>query len=112
MSQYNRLPTYDLPLVIKANTSKDWYFFWSGLYKGLPPGNVEVLAVGSSPLTYTATNKGVVLVTGGTVSLVEFSRDGVTFYPTGETSGQFFLCSSDQLRVTYSAPPSMVLVPT
>ena len=46
-------------------------------------------AAGASPYTYTNANAYVedILVAVGTVSLIEFSRDGVTWYTTGMIAG-------------------------
>ena len=83
MNQYNKLPNFNVPLTNQQVTEKNWYFFWAGLFRGLPPGNVEPIAVGTSPFVYSAPAKGFVLLSGGTVSAVAFSRDGVTYYATG-----------------------------
>lgn len=112
MSQLNVLPNYPTPLITGGQTTKDWYFYFAGLFNGLPPANVDEVTSGTSPYTYTAPVKGFMLVTGGTVSLIEFSRDGVTFYDTGQISGSFTLNAADQLRITYSGPPTLVWVPT
>jgi hypothetical protein len=48
-------------------------------------------------------------VTGGTVSLIEFSRDGVNYYPV--TNTLVTLMPNDYLRVTYSVTPTMVKFP-
>lgn len=111
-NQFNVLPNYNVPLMAGPVTSKDWYFFWAGLFRGLAPGNVLPVTPGASPYTYSSPAKGFVLISGGTVSLVEFSRDGVTYYATGQTSGQFTLSAQDFLRVTYSVAPTMTYVPT
>jgi hypothetical protein len=111
-SQFNTLPNYPVQLAEKGYTSKDWYFFWAGLFKGLAPGNVEPVVVGPSPFIYTALKRGSMIVNGGTVSLIEFSRDGVTFFDVGATAGMFALNASDQLRVTYTVPPTMTFVPS
>jgi hypothetical protein len=76
----------------------------------LPPAGVTV---GTSPYLFRSL-KGYrqrVVVRGGTVTLIEFSRDGTTFYDVGETSGMFFLDNGDYLRVTYSAVPTMTTIP-
>jgi hypothetical protein len=112
VSQFNTLPTYATPLAAGRNTSKDWYFFWSGLFRGLAPGNVEPVTVGASPYVYSATKRGSMVVSGGTVTLIEFSRDGVTFYDAGTTAGMFQLNAADQLRVTHAGAPTMTFVPT
>lgn len=110
--QHNNLPNFNVPLAKQGVTSKDWYFFWANLFKGLSPGNETVLTVGASPFVYTAGVKGSLLVSGGTVSAIAFSRDGVTFYSTGQTAGMFPLNAQDQLRVTYTVVPTMVFIPS
>jgi hypothetical protein len=110
--QFNSLPTYEVSLIQGNKTAAPWYFFWQGLFKGLAPAAVAPITVAASPYTYTAPVKGFVLLTGGTVSLVEFSRDGTTFYNCGETAGQFALNAADRLRVTYTVAPTLNFVPT
>jgi hypothetical protein len=71
------------------------------------------ITVGASPFTYT--NNEVydidVIVQSGTVSLIEFSRDGTTWYTTGLIVGMFNLSKSDRLRVTYTVLPTMTMIP-
>lgn len=110
--QFNYLPDFKVALTTKGITNSPWFFFWQGLFKGLAPAAVVPMTPGASPYIYTAAVKGFMLVTGGTVSLVEFSRDGVTFYSYGATSGQFTLNAADRLRVTYTVVPTMTFVPT
>lgn len=110
--QHNSLPNFNVPLVVGNVTSKDWFFFWSNLFKGLSPGNESAITVGASPYTYNAIVKGSVIVSGGTVSAIAFSRDGTTFYTTGQTAGMFTLNAQDRLRVTYTVLPTMTFVPT
>lgn len=52
-----------------------------------------------------------VLVQGGTVSKVEFSRDNANWYDVGTVAGMFHLRSRDYLKVTYTGAPTMTLVP-
>jgi hypothetical protein len=110
--QFNQSPTYNQPLVVNNITSKDWYFFWNALWKGLPPGPAMGLTVGASPYTYSPTVKGSVIVSGGTVSQIRFSRDGTTFYTVGATAGMFTLSAADRLEVTYTVVPTLTFVPT
>jgi hypothetical protein len=79
----------------------------------LSPGPPATITVTSSPFTYqnTTTSPADVFVSGGTVSLLEFSRDGVVWYNTGFLYGPVLLSPSDRLRATYTAAPSMTLVP-
>lgn len=111
-NQYNTLPNFPVPLQAGSVTSKEWYFYWAGLFKGLPPGNVVPITLTGSPYTFSAPSKGFVLISGGTVSQVEFSRDGVTYYATGQTSGQFTLSAQDYIRITYTVAPTSTFVPT
>lgn len=110
--QFNSLPVYAQPLLDKGVTTAPWYFFWQGLFKGLAPAAVLPTTPGASPYTFTAPVKGFMLITGGTISAVDFSRDGVTFYSYGATAGQFTVNAADRLRVTYSVVPTMIFVPT
>lgn len=112
MTQLNTLPNFNVPLSTKGITSKDWYFFWAGLFNGLAPAAEVPVVVGTSPFTYSAPVKGSVIVSGGTVSAIAFSRDGTTFYATGQTAGMFALNAQDRLRVTYSVVPTMTFVPS
>jgi hypothetical protein len=112
VSQRNAIPNYPNPIEIGGKTSKDWYFFWAGLYNGLPPAAEAAVTPGASPYTYSAPVRGSVIVNGGTVSAIAFSRDGVTFYSTGQTAGMFLLNAADQLRITYTVLPTVTFVPT
>lgn len=112
MSQFNLIPNIRVALADRGVISRDWFFFWMGLWRGVPPGNVEPYTPSTSPDVYSATKGGNMIVSGGTVTLVEFSRDGTTFYDTGVTAGPIPLRASDQLRVTYSVAPDMTFVPS
>jgi len=112
MQQLNKAPQFNQPLTSGGVTNKDWYFFWTGLFRGLAPAFEVPITPGASPYIYSPDVKGFVILTGGTVSLVEFSRDGTNFYDYGTTQGQFLLNGADQLRVTYTGAPDMVFVPT
>ena len=76
----------------------------------LPP---RAVAVGASPFTVQNTTGQPVdlIVSGGTVSAVAFSRNNVTFYGVGQTAGVFWLSPYDYLRVTYTVAPTITLVP-
>jgi hypothetical protein len=51
------------------------------------------------------------MISGGGVSQLEFSRDGITYYDTGSYYGMFTLSPSDMLRVTYTQAPILTLIP-
>ena len=74
------------------------------------PSNITVTA---SPFTYQNTTafNGDVIISGGTVSNIEFTRDNTTFYDTGLLMGVLRLSPSDRVRVTYTVAPTMTYVP-
>jgi hypothetical protein len=74
-----------------------------------PPTSISV---GASPFLYTnSTGNNVdVMISGGGISALEFSRDGTTFYDTGSYYGMFSLSPADMLRVTYISAPVMTLI--
>jgi hypothetical protein len=67
----------------------------------------------ASPFLYTNTETYTVdlMISGGGVSQLEFSRDGITYYDTGSYYGMFTLSPSDMLRVTYTQAPILTLIP-
>ncbi len=111
MTTPNRQPTYQEPLETDGVTTRGWYAFWAGLFSGQPNGLVSAISPSGSPFSYVAPVGGNVIVSGGTVSQILYSRDGSTFYGTGQTSGMFPLSQGDTLKVTYSAAPTMTFVP-
>lgn len=73
----------------------------------------QAISVGASAFTYQ-NQSGVpenVLVSGGTVTTIEYSRDGSTFFVVGLLAGQFRLSPLDKLRVTYAVAPTMTRIP-
>lgn len=68
---------------------------------------------GASPYTYqnTSGRPGDVIVSGGAVLDIAFSRDNATFYGAGVVSGVFPLSAYDFLRVTYTVAPTMTFIP-
>lgn len=71
---------------------------------------IQVITVGASPFTYTATGDGVVMVNGGTVSIIAFGRQG-SVIGTGQTQGMFPVSFGDAIRVTYSVLPNVRFIP-
>lgn len=111
-NQLNNLPTYQTSLTEGPRTAATWFFFWQGLFNGLAPARETAVTPTGSPFTYAAPRGGFVIVSGGTVSAVAWSRDNTTFYTTGQTSGVFPVSSQDFLRITYTVVPTMTFVPT
>lgn len=86
-------------------------------YLGLLPitttADPAAITPGASPYAYqnTGAEPVDVIVSGGTVSAIAFSRDGTTYYATGQTAGMFRLEVGDFLKVTYSVTPTMTAIP-
>jgi hypothetical protein len=103
------------PLIAPQGMSaKDWYVFFYNLYNasvhGLPQPE-EVVTLGASPFAYQAVIRGQIHVAGGTVSAIALSRDGTTYYSTGQTSGFVQMDARDYVRVTYSVAPVLTFFP-
>ena len=89
-------------------TSAPWYRFFTSLNS--KPGKMAQITVGASPFKYTVPSKGVVVISGGTVSLVQLTR-ATTTIPIGAVSGVVPVGAGDILTVTYSAIPAMSFLP-
>ena len=81
----------------------------SGCFNGLR----AAVTVGASTFTFINPEATPVaaIVSLGTTTLIEFSRDGVTFDTIGLIAGQFRLNPGDRLRVTYTLLPTIVYYP-
>lgn len=93
---------------------KDWYLFFTNLYTAVTDGlpqTEEAVDIGASPATYTAIIRGQAHIAGGNVSLVEFSRDGTTWYDTGLVAGFVDMDKADLLRITYTVIPTVTFFP-
>ena len=71
------------------------------------------ITAGASPYSYknTSGTRQNMIVTGGTVTLIAFSRDGVTFYSTGLIAGCVMLNPNDICQITYTVAPVVTAVP-
>jgi len=74
-------------------------------------GAVQVLTPSGSPWTFQSLFNGTLLISGGTVSGLTLSRDGVNFYAVGFTSGAVPMSRLDQVLVTYSGTPAATFFP-
>lgn len=82
-----------------------WFQFQTG------GGKVTQPAVGGSPFTYRNTTqiRQEALVTGGTVSSVQFSRDNINFYTC--PGNQTVMLPGDYLKITWSGLPTLTIIP-
>lgn len=71
------------------------------------------ITVGASPFTHQNTTNydSDVIVQGGIVTKIEFTRDNATFYDLGVLAGMFRLSPGDRLKVTHGGAPTMTGVP-
>ena len=74
------------------------------------PSNITVTA---SPMTYQNTTgyDADIIISGGILTIIEFTRDNATFYTAGFLAGVLKLSPNDRVRVTYTVAPTMTLVP-
>lgn len=74
---------------------------------------VSAITPGASPYTYQnqTDNDEDVIVIGGTVTAIDYSRDGTTFYGVGMIAGTVRLSPLDKVKVTYTVVPTMTKVP-
>lgn len=83
---------------------------WDQMTSGTAPSGITV---GGSPFTYQNTSGlcGCVIISGGTVTTISWSRDGAIFFLVGLLAGQFHLSPGDFLRVVYILAPTMTFFP-
>lgn len=76
------------------------------------PRSFGTIAVGATPFTYVNTtwNEITVIVSGGTVTAIEYLRPG-GFQNVGTLQGTFTLSPGDSLKVTYTGLPTMRSLP-
>ena len=112
MTSRRGIPTYEQPLMVGANMSASWRRWLHDIEVGTPPSNEVTITVGASPFTYQALARGSVIISGGTVSTVTYSRTSGVAHLTGQTAGMFPVSLGDTLVVTYGSAPTMVFSPS
>jgi hypothetical protein len=107
---FRTVPTYAKAFVSNNVNDASWYRYFQDLERGIPGANELAIIVGASPFMYPAPRGGFIIINGGTVSKVEFTR--TLTYNTGQTQGCFPVSLGDQLTVSWSVKPTMTFVPT
>jgi hypothetical protein len=110
MAQFRIVPTYTQAWTPGNKNDSTWYRYFQANETGEPPANESPVTVLPSPFVFTAPRKGMVMLSGGTVSLVQLNRSG-TNINTGQTSGTIVVAQGDVIRVTYTVKPVMTFVP-
>lgn len=105
------MPQPQTPIIALGSLpQKDWFlaftYFYLAAVEGLPQPEVA-LTPGASPYAYQAVIRGQLLISGGTVTAIEFSRDGTTYYTLGVTSGFVQMDAFDYVRITYAVAPTL-----
>lgn len=70
----------------------------------------EAVTPGASPYTFTAGRDGHLIVRAGTVSQIDYVRNGATS-AIGVTAGLFPLLVGDGIRITYTVAPTVTFIP-
>lgn len=96
--------------------STSWEQFFRDVWKQinrLAPRPAVAVVVGASPFTYQAPFAGDtrIIVAGGTVSALAYSRDGVVYYPIGIVAGMVTLSQGDFIKITYTVVPTVTAIP-
>lgn len=71
---------------------------------------IQAVTVGASPYAYTAPQQGALSIQGGTVSAVTLKRGGTTV-TLGLTAGLVPVSTGDVVTITYTAAPTLNLIP-
>ncbi len=87
--------------------ASSWQNFFNSL--GAPATAFEPVTVGASPFSYTASESGFLMVTGGTVTAIHILRGALSILVTG---GVVPLAPNDVAVVTYTVLPTINFVPT
>lgn len=92
-----------------------WYYLLLWFYQKTGGSGAtipaEVVTVGASPFTYDAVRNGSVVISVGTVSLIQIVR-GTDTLGTGMTAGVIPVLAGDSIIVTHTGAPSMHFLPS
>jgi hypothetical protein len=94
-----------------VNQAKTWVY---GIkWRTFPKAPYIITApVSATGTQYIDTWPGTMLIEGGTVTLVEISRDNATYYQVSTSSGVAIpIQHTDYYRITYSVAPTITLLP-
>lgn len=69
-----------------------------------PIDDISNVVPDASPYLFETPYPGNIIVQGGVVSKIEYSRDDVSYYDVGLVAGVFFLPPGDAIRVTIRSP--------
>lgn len=96
---------------VLALASSDFYRFINAVRNALGVGSPQAAVATPSPMVYTSKASGYLAVAGGTVSKIEYSADGKSYFDTGMVSGLVPLQTATFARITYSVMPTLTFIP-
>lgn len=97
------------PIAGTQAMSSRWWSFFSQQFG---PQSAQTITPTGSPFIFQAPNyRGVLMVSGGTISGVTYSQEGKVYYPTGQTAGCFPMAGTDFLELTYTVAPTLTYIP-
>ena len=73
-------------------------------------GAARTVTPSGTGYVFTAPSNGIIFISGGTVSLVEYGR-GDIFFGTGLTFGSIPMSAGDKIRLTYLVAPTITFLP-
>lgn len=112
-------PPTDVPMLDKSsNLTFGWSrWIWDMFHQiTLSPADVpSAVTVGASPFiyqnTYDPNHDLTVLIQGGTVTKIEVSFDGTTYYDVGTIAGPIPLSWNHFIKITHAGAPNMTVLP-
>lgn len=109
MGDFTGIPKPEAPIAKKDSGACEqaWWRFFNAI-AGVP-GTESAVIVGLSPTSFRATQRGQLLVTGGTVSSITVTRKNT--YTPGANSGYFPMSPGDVITITYSGLPTVTFFP-
>lgn len=112
MPNQNACPNWTVPLLDAdgQHTNQTWFTFFSRITAR--PQAIAAVAPAASPFTFTASQNGMVSISGGAVSNISLGRARVTGVNVGFTSGLVPLAQGDTVTVAYSVAPMMNFIPS
>lgn len=80
---------------------------------GVPQGAITAISPSGSPFSWQNPEQVsvIVLISLGTVTLVQFSPDGASWYDVGLLAGMFHVNPRQWLKVSYLLAPTMYYLP-
>ena len=119
MVQPLNIPAPQSPIVDPTTgiLSREWWYWFQKVYQrtgaatGGDFGPVAPVTLTASPMTYTATAGGTLIVSGAGMIRMEISTDGAAWYSTGHWYGAFPLNATSQARLTYIGAPVVTFIP-